>query len=117
MSRSSVTIGTPWRTALNPPTTTNSTWASTSRRTISLAKCCILHGLLHDQSPALVLIGSLLRRQRQHQVEQGVIEVSLMPAIITNRRRRTLMLFHGCLLNSPCRACTQGLLMPTFLHY
>src|SRR5205823_1637568 len=84
-------------------TTTNSTRASTSRRTISLAKCCILHGLLHDQAPALVLIGSLLRCQRQHQVEQGVIEVSLMPAIITNRRRKTLVLFHGCLLNSPYR--------------
>src|SRR5438105_13059716 len=102
-------MGTPWRTALRPPTMTNSTRASTNRRISSLAKSCILQCLLHEESPSLVLPEPLLRRQRQHQVEQGIIDVSLVPAIITDFRRGSRLFFHGYLLDGLCR--------PAFLYF
>src|SRR5438309_276933 len=81
MSRSIVRIGAPWRTALIPPTTTNSTCAWTRRRRVSLTNCCTCQRLLHEKSPSLVPIEPLGRRQEKLTLDLSVIHIASMSQV------------------------------------
>src|SRR5262249_48711 len=96
-----VTMGTPWSTALRPPTTTNSTWASASRTIISLAKCCIAQGLLDEQPPPFVEVEPLRGGQPQHEIHLGEIEVFPVFEIERGWVRRVPRVGRHALLRGP----------------
>ena len=74
-------MGAPCRTALRPPTITNSQWALARARMILSAKFCTLEAILYEQTPRFMLAQSLGRRHGESSRNLSPVEVSLMTKI------------------------------------
>jgi hypothetical protein len=85
MSKSCVTTGAPCNTALIPPTTRNSTWASVNATITCSTKFCTAHCLLHEQPPPLVPAQPLGGSQRQTAADLRQIDFTLVSQVKIRR--------------------------------